>query len=744
MPPDIDALVSTLSTAEKVAQLGSVRIDDLLEGGTFSPERAEAVIPEGIGRVTRVGRESGLDPEPLARAVAALQRYLRDETPHGIPAFVREESVCGYAGRRGAVFPQPIGLASSWDPALTTAVADAVGTQLRAVGCRVTLSPVADLGVEPRWGRIEETFGEDPALAAAMTRAVVGGLDDAGVDATLKHFVGHGRPEGGRNRARPTASLHEMRSADLLPFRAGLAAGASSVMAAYNSVDGVPCHANERLLTGLLREEWGFDGTVVSDGRGIEMLTDAYGVSADRREAGVTALTAGIDVEVPETECFGDRLVAAVEADEVPEAVVDRAVRRHLRQKVRAGLFGNAEPDPDTAATAFETDEVTALARRAATRSQVLLTNDGTLPLAADADVAVVGPNADTARNLLGSYSYAGAEDADGGIDVVTPRTALRKRVGSVTYARGCSVNCAPDDGVNCAPEDDIDAAVSVARDADVAVAVVGGRSGIDVERDASGTAGEGLDRASLTLPGRQPALVRRVSATGTPVVVVLVGGRPAAIPDVVDCAAAVVAAWLPGQAGGDAIADVLLGADPGGRLPVSLPRSVGQLPVHYRRDSVSDGGYVDESGAPLFPFGHGESYATYTYGDLRVADARLAGDGETTLAIDVENVADRPGSEVVQLYASDERAEVVRPERELVGFERVDAAAGERVTVEWTLPAAAVARPDADGDPVVSPGRLNLLVGRSAADVRATGSVTVTDRGYPSRRRYATATLRG
>ena len=735
MPPNIDALVTALSTTEKVAQLGSVRIDDVLKGGTFSPERAEEVIPEGIGRVTRVGRESGLDPEPLARAVAALQRYLREETPHGIPAFVREESVCGYAGRRGAVFPQPIGLASTWDPALTSAVADAVGTQLRAVGCRVTLSPVADLGVEPRWGRIEETFGEDPALAAAMTRAVVGGLDDAGVDATLKHFVGHGRPEGGRNRARPTASLHEMRSADLLPFRAGLAAGAPSVMAAYNSVDGVPCHANERLLTGLLREEWGFDGTVVSDGRGIEMLTDAYGVTGDRRESGVAALTAGVDVEVPETECFGDRLVAAVEAGEVPEARVDHAVRRHLSQKAQAGLFESNGPDPATAAAAFETDEMYALARRAATRSQVLLTNDGTLPLSADTDVAVVGPNADTARNLLGSYSYTGAENADSGIDVVTPRTGLRKRVSSVTYARGCSVHRAPDD--------DIDAAVRAASDADVAVAVVGGQSGIDVERDASGTAGEGLDRASLTLPGRQPSLVRRVSATGTPVVVVLVGGRPVAIPDIVDCAAAVVSAWLPGQAGGDAIADVLLGADPGGRLPVSLPRSVGQLPVHYRRDPASGGGYVDEPGTPLFPFGHGESYATFTYGDLRVADARLAGDGKTTLAIEVENVADRPGSEVVQLYASDERAEVVRPVRELVGFERVDAAAGERVTVEWTLPAAAVARPDADGDPVVSPGRLNLLVGRSAADIRATGAVTVTDRGHPSRRRYAAATLR-
>lgn len=735
MPPDIDALTTAMSTTEKVAQLGSVRITDLLEGDAFSPERAKKVIPNGIGRVTRVGRESGLEPELLARAVVGLQGYLRDETPHGIPAFVREESICGYAGRRGAVVPQPIGLASSWDPALATAVADAVGTQLRAVGCQVTLSPVADLGVEPRWGRIEETFGEDPALAAAMTRAVVDGFDDAGVEATLKHFVGHGRPEGGRNRARPTASLHEMRSADLLPFRAGIAAGASSVMAAYNSVDGVPCHANARLLTGLLREEWDFDGTVVSDGRGIEMLTEAYGVVDTKRGAGVAALRAGIDVEIPETECLGDRLVAAVEAGEVPEAVVDRAVRRHLRQKVRAGLFEEPGPDPGTAAAAFETDEFQALARRAARRSQILLTNDGTLPLSPDASVAVVGPNADTGRNLLGGYSYAGAEDADGGIDVVTPRAGLHDRVESVSYAQGCSIHHSPDD--------DPSAAVTAVQNADVAVAVVGGQSGINVERDASGTAGEGLDRASLTLPGRQSDLIQQICTTGTPVIVVLVGGRPAAIPEVVDCAAAVLAAWLPGQAGGDAIADVLLGADPGGRLPVSLPRSVGQLPVQYRSDAVSQGGYVDEAGTPLFPFGHGESYATFRYGNVRVADAKLPGNGETTLTVDVENVANRPGSDVVQLYASDKQADVVRPERELIGFKRIDTAAGEQVTIEWTLPAAAVARPDSDGHPVITPGRIELLVGRSVADIRTTASITVTERASPDRRRYAEATLR-
>ncbi|MDS0282733.1 glycoside hydrolase family 3 N-terminal domain-containing protein [Haloarcula onubensis] len=729
--PTVDALVDEMALEAKVAQLGSVRIGAVLEDGAFSAERARELVPHGVGRVTRVGRESGLGPRDLAAAVADFQAFLRTETPHGIPAFVREESLCGYAGRRGATVPQAIGLASSWDPALVREVAGTVGEQLRAVGCRLTLSPVADLGVDPRWGRIEETFGEDPALAAAMTGSVVRGLADSGVDATLKHFVGHGRPAGGRNRARPTASLAAMRDADCVPFRAGVDAGAASVMAAYNTVDGVPCHANEALLTDLLRETWDFDGTVVSDGRGIEMLADDYGVTADRQTAGVRALSAGIDVEIPESECFGERLVAAVREGLVDESVVDRALRRHLRQKVRAGLFTADGPDPTTAADAFETDAVRSVTRRAARRSQVLLENDGLLPLSPDAAVAVVGPNADAPRNLLGNYSYAGAENADGGIDIVTPRAALAERVETVVHERGC--------GVRAGPDDDLDAAVSAARDADVVVACVGGQSGIHVERDSPGTAGEALDRAGLGLPGRQAALVERVAATGTPVVVVLVSGRPLAVPGVVERANATVAAWLPGQSGGAAIADVLLGADPGGRLPVSLPRSVGQLPIHYRQDAVSRGDYVFADGAPLFPFGHGESYADFRYGSLSVAPDSTATDGELTATVTVENTADRPGTEVVQLYARHRGGRRVTPERELVGFRRVDLDAGETATVTFTLPAAAFATAEKrrDAGLVVDPGAVTLGVGRSSADRQASASAELTGApSHPRRRR--------
>ena len=728
--PDVDALADRLSLEATVAQLGSVRIGSLLDDGAFSPERAREAIPRGVGRVTRVGRESGLEPHALARAVADLQSFLRSEAPGGIPALVREESVCGYAGRRGAVFPQAIGVASAWDPDLAESVAAATGRQLRAVGCRVTLSPVADLGVEPRWGRIEETFGEDPALAATMTRQVVDGLTDAGVDPTLKHFVGHGRPAGGRNRGPPTASLREMRDADLVPFRAGIDAGAPSVMAAYNTVDGVPCHANARLLTDLLRGEWGFEGTVVSDGRGIGMLADDYGVAADRQAAGVAALRAGVDVELPETDCFGDRLVAAVRAGLIEESVVTDAARRHLEQKAAAGLLSDSAsgPDPDRAADAFGSDAVRSLARRAARRSQVLLHVDGALPLDPDASVAVVGPNADAPRNLLGNYSYAGAENASGGVDVVTPLAGLRERVADVTDARGCGVR---------AGDDDIAAAVAAAEDADVTVACVGGQSGIDVERDSPGTAGEALDRAGLGLPGRQPELVDRLAAVDTPLVVVVVSGRPLALPDTVAAADATLLAWLPGQAGGRAIADVLLGADPGGRLPVSLPRSVGQLPVHYRQHAVGSGGYVFTEGSPLFPFGHGGSYAEFAYDGCSVAPGSIPTDGGTTVSVAVRNVADRAGTEVVQLYAEPAGSGGVRPERELVGFARVALDAGQRATVRFDLVAATLSAHAGRRDRRVDPERVDLAVGRSARDIRArqplelTGDAVVPDR-YP------------
>ncbi len=729
----VTTILADLSLEEKVAQLGTVRIGSLLEDGEFSRERAIDEIPHGIGRVTRVGRESRLDPAALSRAVRDIQRFLEMETRPGIPAICREEAICGYAGRRGTAFPQSIAMASTWNPPLLERVADEISGQLRAVGCQATLAPVLDIGIDPRWGRIEETYGEDPYLVACMGLAAIEGFqtgDQGSVLATAKHFAGHGRPEGGRNRAPVSNSLRTLKQSDLWPFRAAVKrASVESVMAAYHAIDGVPCHADDRLLSGILRDEWEFDGTVVSDGRGIKLLCDDHHVVPDHTSAGTTALRAGIDVELPERECFGASLLEAVRAERIDERYIDRAVRRHLEQKSRLGLFDSAAPDPQRASAAFETDDQYRLARKVARESLVLLENDGTLPLSEAATVAVVGPNADEPRHLLGNYSYAAAESDDDGLEITTPLEAIRDRLkgGSLQYERGCGIVAEnePADRESQAFE----AVRAIAETADIVVACVGGRSGIDVERDATGTAGEGLDRATLGLPGNQHALLEAVTETGTPVVVVLISGRPLSLAGRFDAPGAILEAWLPGQAGGRAIADVLFGdVDAAGRLPVSIPRSVGQLPVHYRRTALSASQqYVDETASPWYPFGHGESYTTFEYSELEVDEKTVPMGGSIDLSLAVENVGNRSGTEVVQLYVRDHESSVTRPVRELRGFCRLSLSTGERRRVSFSLPTDALALVDRTGEWIVEPGSFAVQIGRSAADIRLRETITVT-----------------
>ncbi|WP_227377613.1 glycoside hydrolase family 3 N-terminal domain-containing protein [Haladaptatus halobius] len=734
----VTSLLADLSLEEKVAQLGTVRIGSLLENGEFSRERALKTIPHGIGRVTRVGRESHLDPTALARVVRDIQKFLEADTRPGIPAIFREEALCGYAGRRGTAFPQSIGMASTWNLTLVEQVTDEISGQLQAVGCQATLAPVLDIGLDPRWGRIEETYGEDPYLVACMGLAAIEGFQAGSWDsvlATAKHFAGHGRPEGGRNRAPVTGSLRTLKQNDLRPFRAAVErGGVESIMAAYHAVDGVPCHADNRLLTGILREEWGFDGTVVSDGRGIELLCDDHHVVPDHASAGVTALRAGIDVELPERECFGASLVEAVREKRIDKAFVDQAVRRHLEQKSRLGLFDSAVPEPERASKIFDTDKQHRLARNAARESLVLLENDGTLPLADEATVAIVGPNADAPRHLFGNYTYAAAESDEDGLEVITPLAAIRNRLGqeAVRYEQGCSVK-AEDDPANFESHE-FDATRAAADAVDVVVACVGGRSGIDVEREATGTAGEGLDRTSLGLPGHQHALLEAVAETGTPVVVVLINGRPLSLDSRFDAPSAILEAWLPGQAGGLAIADVLFGdVDASGRLPVSIPRAVGQLPVQYCRTALSaDQHYVDEAADPWYPFGHGESYTTFEYSELDLETKTVSMARSINFSLEVENTGKRPGIEVVQLYVRDLEASVTRPVRELRGFSRLSLSPGERRRISFSLPVDALALVDRDAEWMIEPGSFELQIGRSTADIRLRETVEVVGEPTP------------
>jgi beta-glucosidase len=650
-------------------------------------------------------------------------------------------------------------------------MADSVRRLMRSLGAHQGLSPVLDVCRDPRWGRTEETFGEDPYLVARMGVAFVRVLqgDDLreGVVATAKHFVGYGASEGGLNWAPAHIAPRELREVYLHPFEAAVrVAGLRSVMNAYHELDGVPCAVNLALLTTILREEWGFTGVVVSDYFAVRQVAAYHHLTSDPGTAAALTLCAGLDVELPSTDCYGAPLREALADLRITESTVDTAVRRVLRTKFELGLFEH--PYVDVAEVVSVADR--ALARRVAAESLVLLRNDGVLPLATGAlrsgSVAVIGPNADEARHLLGDYSYEAhvealremsqvgrnvfdlpladglrMPDAQVAADAPTVLAALRARLGAaVTHAAGCDV--AGDDRRG------VDAAVAAAAAADVAVLVVGDRAGLADDC----TSGESRDRSSLDLPGVQEDLVRAVVATGTPVVLVIVGGGPAGSEWVHEHCAAVLMAWLPGQEGGEAIADALVGrANPGGKLPISYPRSVGQLPVYYGHKA--SGGrsqwkvdYVDGPVGPLYPFGYGLSYTTFAV-EGAVDAEELPAEGSVLVRATVTNTGDRAGDEVVQLYVRRPLARLTRPVLELKNFLRVHLEPGQARTVAFELPAAQVGFHDLDLSYVVDEGPLEILVGTNSRDAVRAGRITLVpaaDGVQPAKAFDGTATLVG
>jgi beta-glucosidase len=749
-------LLGRMTLEEKIAQLGGVWVTELVRGDHFEPALAREKLRHGTGHVTRIGASTGLGPRGNAELANAIQRVLVEETRLGIPAVIHEESTGGFCARGATQFPQAIGLASTWDPALLERVAGVIRTQMRAVGARHTLAPVLDVARDPRWGRVEETYGEDPYLCGALGTAYVRGLQTAdlagGVVCTGKHFLGYGLSEGGMNHAPVHLGPRELREVFAEPFAAAIRdAGLASVMNAYNSIDGLPCAGSHAILTELLRDELGFAGVVVADYFAVMLLRLAHRTAADKAEAARQALTAGLDVELPALDCYAE-LIVLVRDGRVDAALVDRAVARALAQKIRLGLLEHPYIDAGLAPSVFDTAEQRALARQAAAQSICLLTNDGVLPLRDGLRrIAVVGPAADDPRLLQGDYHYpahleiiylgaegqsATAREADrsflpeaGGafaagphyVPHVTPLAALRAALpaAAVTHEPGCDVL---DDDASGIP-----AAVEAVRAAELGVVCVGGRSGLTK----ACTVGEARDATDLGLTGAQQELVEAVVASGTPTVVVVIGGRVFALPWIAAHASALVMAWLPGEEGGNAIADVLRGTTaPSGRLPVSLPRAVGQVPVYYRHRAgggraAFHGDYADGATTPLFPFGHGLSYTTFAYEHLRLAAGTTHDPLDVT--VDVVNTGGRRGDEVVQLYVRDEVASVARPERQLVGFARVGLAPGERRTVRFRVHPSRLAFYDPDMRFVVEPGTLDVMVGASAADVRVAGTVVVT-----------------
>jgi len=753
-------LLARMTLDEKAAQLIGIWVRPAADGGgdgvapmqgvlDGGPPVAE-LIRDGLGQLTRV---FGTVPVPSADGVAAmarLQAQVVAASRFGIPAMTHEECLTGFTAWTATVFPTPLAWGASFDPGLVQEMAAAIGQSLHAVGVHQGLAPVLDVARDPRWGRVEETIGEDPYLVGLVGTAYVLGLQSAGVIATLKHFAGYSASRAGRNLAPVDIGPRELGDLILPPFEMAIReGGARSVMASYVDLDGVPATADAALLTGTLRGELGFDGTVVSDYQGISFLETLHGVAGSPADAAGLALAAGVDLELPHPRCFGRNLADAVRAGQIPERLVDRAAFRVLRQKCELGLLdpgwspgwrGAAVPDVDGAAVDGAAVDGAAvdgaavdldppghrrLARLLAEESIVLLANDRqqVLPIGAADRLAVVGPLASDPLAFFGCYAFprhvlVRHPEIGIGVSAASALDALREefRGASISYAQGCDVRSADRSG--------IPAAVACASEADLVIAVVGDQAGLF----GRGSSGEGCDAADLRLPGVQQDLVEALIATAVPVVLVAVSGRPYALGDVADHLGAVVQAFFPGEEGAGAIAGVLSGrVVPSGKLPIEMPSAHAGQPATYLHAKLA--GRTDVSSVdptPLFPFGHGLSYTTFEYSGLSIDPGTIATDAAADIGCTVKNTGARPGAEIVQLYLHDPVAQVVRPVRYLAGFCRVALEPGQARRVVFRLHADRTAFHGRSGTRIVEPGLIEVQVGSSSADLRLTGTIAL------------------
>jgi beta-glucosidase len=745
----VNKYLSQMTLDEKLAQIGSCWMHELQTNGVLDWKKTADKLKYGIGQITRVAGASTLDPVNAAKTSNSLQKFLLEKTRLGIPAILHEECCSGAMVLGGTMYPQMLGLASTFQPELAQAMTAAIRKQLLAIGARQGLAPVLEVARDPRWGRVEETFGEDPLLVSQFGIAYIKGLqtDDLarGVIATGKHFIGHSLSQGGRNCAPVHMGVREVYDVYLAPFQAAIRdAKLASIMNAYPELDGEVVGASRRILTDLLRNEMGFEGLVVSDYESVIMLNNFHKVAVNASCAANMALNAGIDVELPSTVCYGDPLKLALERGDATLDLVDTAVQRHLQIKVELGLFESPYVDEGRVLEVFETPEQRRLARRIASKSMVLLKNDGVLPLLKTIrTLAVIGPNAHDGRNQLADYSYPAMGQlmqwkqpenssfieidldhlSQHEVKITTVLDGIMEAVSShtnVCYARGCNHLDRDASG--------IEEAIHIAMQADAVVLVLGDRSGLTPEC----TTGETRDSADLRLPGVQEDLAKAVFAAGKPVALVLITGRPYALPALADGANAILEAWLPGEEGGAAVADILFGDEnPGGKLPITFPRSVGQVPIYYnakpsgtRSHWYED--YVSEKVTPLFPFGHGLSYTSFEYCDLVMKQRRVTAGGRIDISLKVRNVGKVTGDEVVQLYISDEFASTPRPVKELKGYRRITLGPGEARTITFHLPVNQLAFYDNDMNLVLEPGAIEVMLGSSSEDIRLRGGFDI------------------
>lgn len=700
----------------------------------------------GVGQITRPLGTHIVDARTGVRAANRLQKMLMEETRLGIPALFHEECLVGLLCKDATLFPSSLNYASTWDPELVRRAAQQIGEEARTTGCKQGLAPVLDVSRDVRWGRTEETFGEDPWLVGVMACAYVDGLQGAKRDvlATLKHYVGHSFSEGARNHAPVHLGFRELNDTFLLPFEMAVKlANAGSVMPAYHDIDNQPGHSDAFLLTTLLRERWGFDGIVVADYGGVSLLHQHHGVSEDAAHSAALAFNAGLDVELPKDDC-ARHLAQALERGLISMAKIDEIVARLLTVKFRLGLFEH--PYTDESAISLQSPATRQAARDVATQSITLLENRNILPLTGKPRVAIVGPTADDPLALLSGYSFPVhliiSDMVDNTAQVTTPLAALRSYLGedNIRYAKGCHIIKERLAGAPVFPGDSsgkpmqsspvsldislIDDAVNAARESEVVIACVGDLAGLFQ----SGTVGEGSDTDSLHLPGVQQQLLEALVATGKPVIVVMTGGRPYNLQGLESKVAAFMLAWAPGQEGGWAIADVLTGrAEPQGRLVVSVPKSAGAMPFYYNHKLKSGGTPFAFHFGALYPFGYGLSWTTFDYGTPTLLSENVDIHGDVTLSVTVKNSGERSGSDVVQVYVRDNIASMVRPLQELKAFQRVDLAPGESATLTFMIPVDMLNFTSHQGQRIVEPGEFEFQIGRSSADIQGRVTVNVT-----------------
>ncbi|WP_062059757.1 glycoside hydrolase family 3 N-terminal domain-containing protein [Cellvibrio sp. OA-2007] len=752
-------LLKRMTLEEKAAQLQTVWADRQkleTDAGVFTGEHAKDILGLGIGQVARPAENKATisinkTPAQTVAFTNAIQKYLVENTRLGIPAIFHEEALHGFAARNGTSFPQAIGLASTWDAQLIHDMYAIAAQEIRAVGVHQALTPILDVARDPRWGRIEETMGEDPYLVTELGVASVKGFQGDGegiapnrVIATLKHLAGHGEPVGGLNTAPAPVGERGLREIFLPPFEAAIkVGGARSVMASYNEIDGIPSHSNVDLLQNILRGEWGFDGVVVSDYFAIAELISRHHLVAEKSEAALMAMTAGVDVETPNGDAY-KTLVQLVKDKKLSVKQLDTAVARVLHEKFMLGLFENPYVKEEGVEEFIGNAKHVAFAQMLAEKSIVLLKNEkNILPLNKSAlkSVALIGPHVD--ETLLGGYSDVPKKTVSilqGLQEYLGTEVTLHHEKGTLltiekwaSDADSAAANSRSkqrwhtDEVVLATPADTkgmIAKAVAAAQKSDVAIVVVGDNEATSREAWAESHLG---DRTSLELLGEQQQLVDAVLATGKPTVVVLIGGRPLAISKLAETAPAILQGWYLGQETGHALARVLFGeVNPGGKLPVSVPRSVGHLPVYYNYKPAAKRGYAFDKTDALYPFGFGLSYTQFAYKDMQWSKTKLSANESVDISVTITNTGKRAGDEIVQLYTNDPVASVTQPVKQLRGFKRVSLAPNQSARVTFTLSANQLGFYDRNMDFVLEPGKINLLMGASSADIRLKGEIDI------------------